>query len=165
MPLLIPLQALPSQTLNIVLNNQVCTINVYQKFFGLFLDLFVSIAGTLQPIVQGVICQDGNFVVRSSYLGFVGDLHFHDEFGPSMTTMEMAGGNGASPDFEGLGNPLTSRFVLVYHFPAELPDDYGQGPFDPDVLAGSEDFLLAFPNATIDPPGGGSQMLNWGSMR
>ena len=39
---IIPLQAVPSQTLNVNLNNQACTINVYQKSTGLFIDLLVN---------------------------------------------------------------------------------------------------------------------------
>jgi hypothetical protein len=35
------------------------------------------------PIVQGVVCQRWNRIVRSGYLGFVGDLAFWDTQGSS----------------------------------------------------------------------------------
>jgi len=103
--LLIPLSAIPAQTLEVVLSQQACTINVYQKFWGVFCDLFVNGA----PIVQGALCLNNTYLVRSFYLNFQGDLFFLDTQGSS------------DPTFTGLG----SRFVLVYTAPTELPDDYG----------------------------------------
>lgn len=102
--LTIPLQAVPSQTVTALLGNQQCSINVYQKFFGLFLDLYVVpqiVSPTSvppQPIVIGEICWNLNFVVRFAYLGFSGDLAFLDTQGND------------NPVFTGLG----SRFKLVY---------------------------------------------------
>lgn len=104
---IIPLQAVPSQTLVVTLGAQQCTINVYQKFYGVFLDLFATntISGPLPTlIIGGQICQNINLIVRSLYLGFIGDLAFVDTQGKS------------NPIYTGLG----TRFLLVYLTPAEV---------------------------------------------
>lgn len=98
--LLIPLDAVPSQTVDIVLNNQVCTISVYQKSTGLFLDLSVNNA----LIIGGVLCENANRIVRSAYLGFIGDLAFLDTQGST------------DPVYTGFG----SRYELLYLEPADL---------------------------------------------
>jgi len=90
----IELQPVESQEVRVVLGNQPCTISVYQKSTGLYLDL--SVAGSL--LVSGRICQNQNLLVRDAYLGFVGDLAFGDLLGVS------------DPDYTGLGG----RFFLVY---------------------------------------------------
>jgi hypothetical protein len=100
MALIIPLQAVPNQTLTTLIGNQNCRINVYQKFFGLYLDLAIGAV----PIVLGVICEDANRLVRYNYLGFVGDLAFIDTQGAD------------DPVYTGLG----SRFQLVYLEAADL---------------------------------------------
>lgn len=97
---IVPLQATQNQTLTVLLGNQNCRINVYQKFFGLYIDL--AIGDT--PILLGVICEDRNAIVRYAYLGFIGDLMFID----------MQGTN--DPTFDGLG----SRYQLVYLEVADL---------------------------------------------
>lgn len=96
----IPLQPAPAQTLNVVLSGQNCQISVYQKSTGVYLDLEVDNA----PIVATVLCHDRVRLVRSDYLGFVGDLAFVDTQGH------------ADPQYQGLG----SRFVLAYMEPLEL---------------------------------------------
>lgn len=100
MALIIPLRAVPNQTLTVLLGNQNCRINVYQKFFGLYLDL--AIGST--PIVAGVVCENANPIVRYAYLGFVGDLAFIDTQG------------SADPVYTGLG----SRWQLAYLEAADL---------------------------------------------
>lgn len=94
MMLIVPLRALPNQTLQVQLAGQPCTINVYQQAYGLFTDLYV--AGGL--IIGGVICRNLNRIVRSAYLGFTGDLVFGDTQGTS------------DPLYTGLG----SRWQLAY---------------------------------------------------
>lgn len=104
---IIPIQADPSQTLAVTLGTQQCTISVYQKFYGLFLDLYATndISGPLPSlIIGGQICQNLNLIVRSIYLGFIGDLAFVDTQGSS------------NPIYTGLG----TRFLLVYLTPAEV---------------------------------------------
>lgn len=102
---IVPLNSSPNQTLTIGLNNQACQIAVYQRFFGLFCDVFVND----EIIIAGVLCQNLNRIVRNLYLGFSGDLMFFDTQGNS------------DPDYTGLG----SKFVLVYLSPDDLPAGEG----------------------------------------
>ena len=95
--LIIPLQPAPNQLVNVTLNNQSCTIAVQQNDWGMFLDLAVNAA----PIINGVICENANPIVRSAYLGFIGDLAFFDLQGSE------------DPVYTGLG----SRYVLAYLSP------------------------------------------------
>jgi hypothetical protein len=90
----IPISAVPSQKLAVLLGGQPCQINVYQKSTGVFLDLLVNNA----PIVTAALCLDRGRVVRHKYLGFVGDLAMVDTKGKS------------DPDYNGFG----SRYLLVY---------------------------------------------------
>jgi len=97
----IPLTANPSQTLTVPLGtNQICRINVYQKFYGLFIDLYVN--GNL--IIGGVLAENLNRIVRSTYLGFSGDLAFYDTQGND------------DPDYTG----LVTRWQLLYLSPSDL---------------------------------------------
>lgn len=90
----IPIDAVPSQKLNVTLAEQYCTISIYTIPRGLFLDL--SVDGS--PIVTGALCLNGARLMREAYLGFTGDLVFVDTQG------------SADPSYTGLG----SRFVLFY---------------------------------------------------
>ena len=54
--LIVPVQAVPNQTLSILLANQLCQLTLRTRFFGLFMDVSVNDA----PIVQGVICRHWN---------------------------------------------------------------------------------------------------------
>jgi len=115
----IPLSAVPSQTLSIVLDGQSCQIAVYQKqpivdeygvAAGLFFDLLVG--GV--PIINTVRCLDRTrLLLDRQYLGVVGDFIFLD-------TTATEGGpptfNGAPPYYTGLG----SQFVLLYLEAADL---------------------------------------------
>lgn len=101
---IIPLNPVASQTLAVALALQPAQINVYQKRFGMFLDLYVN----NELIIGGVICQNINRIVRNTYLGFVGDLIFYDNEG------------NTDPYYTGLG----SRYSLIY---LELVDLLGQG--------------------------------------
>lgn len=98
--LIVPLDAVPSQTLAISLNSQACGIHVYLRSTGMYLDLSVNDV----LIVGGVICHDRNLLVRSAYLGFSGDLAFVDTQGAD------------DPTSDGLGG----RFLLEYFLPSEL---------------------------------------------
>jgi hypothetical protein len=91
---IVPLQSLPNQIVDIILGDQQCVLKVYQKFFGLYID--VTVSGEL--IIGGVIGRDRNRVVRSEYLGFIGDLVFFDLLG------------GSDPDYASLG----TQFLLAY---------------------------------------------------
>jgi hypothetical protein len=98
--LIVPLQALPNQTLQVQLANQPVVLNVYQFSCGLFIDVLLG------PIlvIGGVICQNRNRIVRSEYLGFVGDFIFLDTQGND------------DPVYTGAG----TRFVLIYLEEADL---------------------------------------------
>jgi len=115
----VPLGAVPSQTLSVVLDGQNCQISVYQKqpivdeygvAAGLFFDLIVN--GT--PIVNTVRCLDRTeLLLDRQYLGVVGEFMFLD-------TLATEGGpptfNGAPPYYTGLG----TQFVLLYLTDADL---------------------------------------------
>ena len=90
----IPLNPIPSQKFTVQLNNQQCTINVYQKSTGLYFDLSVN----NNVIVSTMICLNLVGLIRESYLGFSGQLFFFDTQGTN------------DPDYTGLG----SRYILVY---------------------------------------------------
>lgn len=105
MPLLIPVKPVPRQTLQIVLDDQSCVIEIFQMPFGLFVSL--SVNGSL--IVASVIALNETRIVRSRYLGFLGDLAFQDLQGSS------------DPVYTGLGD----RYVLNYIQQSELPADEG----------------------------------------
>jgi hypothetical protein len=118
----IPLSAVPSQTLSIVLDGQSCQIAVYQKqpitdeygvAAGLFFDLIIGgvpIINTARCLDRTEILQDKRYLVDP--LG-MGDFMFLD-------TTATEGGpptfNGAPPYYTGLG----SQFVLLYLGAADL---------------------------------------------
>ena len=115
----IPLSAVPSQTLSIVLDGQSCQIAVYQKqpitdeygvAAGLFFDLIVG--GV--PVINTARCLDRTPILQDrQYLGVSGEFMFLD-------TLATAGGpptfNGQPPYYKGLG----SQFVLLYLEAADL---------------------------------------------
>ena len=105
MPLVVPIQATPSQVFAVSLGGQSCQIALYEKSTGLYCDLFVGTS----PIIQGVLCRNNVKIVQSIYLGFIGDLAFVDTqpdpvLGPT------------DPVYTGLGG----RFILVYYTPDDL---------------------------------------------
>ncbi len=97
---IIPLAAVPTQTVSVVLAGQSCQINLRTRTTGLFLDLYVG--GTL--LIGGVLCLNANRIVRSAYLGFTGDLSFFDMQGDE------------DPTYDGVG----TRFLLMYVEAADL---------------------------------------------
>lgn len=97
----VPLAAVPSQSFGITLNNQNCTISVYQKTTGLYFDLSLDnepITSTVRCLNEARLCED------RQYLDFVGDFLFYDTQGDS------------DPDYTGLGG----RFVLIFLEAADL---------------------------------------------
>lgn len=101
--LIVPLQPVPNQTLQCVLGAQPCTLRIYQRRTGVFMDLAL-ITGAA-PLVAGVACRDRTLIVRAPYLDFLGDLAFIDQQGNS------------DPTYDGLG----SRFVLGYFPDGDAP--------------------------------------------
>ena len=90
----IPLRSVAAQEFNVVLGQQACTLKIYQKSAGLFMDVYLS----GKPLIVGVLCRDRSRIIRSQYLGFAGDMYFVDTEGEQ------------DPQHTGLG----SRWVLVY---------------------------------------------------
>lgn len=97
---IIPVSAKPSQIINVTLSNQATTLRIYQKFFGLYIDVLVNDV----LIIGGVVCRDRNLTVRSDYLQFVGDLSFFDTQGRK------------DPEYTDIGN----RWQLGYFFDQEI---------------------------------------------
>lgn len=98
----VPLIAVPNQVVTVIVAHQICRLNVYQTFYGLFMDVYSN--GNL--IIAGVICENLNRIVRSEYLGFAGDFVFYDTISRD------------DPDYTGLGD----QFQLLYIDPTdELP--------------------------------------------
>jgi hypothetical protein len=94
MPLTVPLQAVPSQRLQIVLAGQQCDIAVYQREQWVFTDL----RSNGVDIFIGVLSRDAVPLNPRSYMGFLGNLVFIDTQGSS------------DPTYDGLG----SRYQLQY---------------------------------------------------
>jgi len=97
---LIPIQSVPSQTVNVQLGNMLCVFSLYQKSTGFYID--VNVNGV--TILTGVICQNLNRIIRSVYLNFDGDLCFIDTQGTD------------DPYYTDLG----TRYVFVYLTPDDL---------------------------------------------
>jgi len=99
MPLVIPIQSVPSQQVACVLGNQNCQIAIYQKTQGLFVDLNSN--GV--DISIGILALNGVALNPYGYSGFLGNLMFIDTQGYD------------DPTYDGLGG----EFQLVYLTPAE----------------------------------------------
>lgn len=102
--LIVPLQPVPSQKIITTLASQTVNLNVYQRRYGLFIDVYV--ANVLE--IGGVICQNLNRIIRDRYLNaeanFAGDFAFFDTQGSD------------DPVFTGLG----ARFQLAWLSPDDL---------------------------------------------
>lgn len=98
---IIPVSDVPNQEVTVTLAGQACMIRLYSTLTqGMFCDLYVS--GTL--IIGGVACQNLNRIVRSLYLGFIGDLCWNDTQGAD------------DPSYPGLG----ARYQFCYLPTSEL---------------------------------------------
>lgn len=102
---IIPLQAIPNQTLQVQLGGQNCTIAIQQTSYAMFFSL--TLGSNSSPTVAGINCENLNRLVRDAYLGFSGDLVFNDTQGTS------------DPVYTGLGG-LGARFQLAYLTPDDL---------------------------------------------
>lgn len=93
---IIPLENEPNQQLQVILDDQECSIAVYSRCDRLFMDLTVG-----QDVVfTGAICNDRANVVPFPTSLFQGSLHFFD----------MLGGNH-EPSWDGLSDRYTLIFV------------------------------------------------------
>lgn len=97
----IPLKAIPNQILTVLLDKQICRIELRQKTSGLYLSLWKD-----NVLVQSaLLCLNGVKIVHNSYNGFLGALKFTDK-------EESA----VEPYYTGLG----TRYQLVYVEESEL---------------------------------------------
>ena len=99
--LTIPIQSVPNQTFNVLLNNQQVTINLYMITEDNKLYMDVELNNNI--VVSCVPCQNLNRIIRNLYFEFIGDFMFYDLQGNS------------DPIWSGLG----TRFVLNYLQAAE----------------------------------------------
>lgn len=104
MALEIPIQPVPSQTLQAVLAGQQCAMSVYVKNQCMFFDLALSGA----PVAYAIQAKNLVNLVPTGYLGFVGWLVFLDTQGSD------------DPEYTGLG----TRWVLLYLDEADVAN-YG----------------------------------------
>jgi hypothetical protein len=104
MALIVPLIPAPVQTTSLLLNGARVKLNVYYKYTGLFIDVFINDA----PLLYGILCQYNNPIIRDTYLGFPGELVWIDTFGTQ-----------ADPTYQGIGG----QFCLAFFYPGE----YGNG--------------------------------------
>ncbi len=100
----IPVQPVPNQGFQCTLAGQQVALDIFQTDYGLFMNVFSNAF----PVVEGVLCQNVNEIVREAYSGFVGDFAFFD-----MT------GTGDDPIYTGLG----TRFVLIYLEASDLAQE------------------------------------------
>ena len=103
---IVPLQPVPAQIVNVLLNNQSVILTLRQLATGLFMNVISNGA----EVVGLVACQNLNRIVRDLYFGFEGDFVFLDNSGA-----------GEDPDFTGLG----ARYSLIYLSPSDLPAGVG----------------------------------------
>ena len=96
--LTIPLSNGINQTFKVVLDNQLCKINIYENSTGLYLDLYKNAV----LIRQSVLCLDRVQMITESYHNFSGRLMFEDTQGTQ------------DPQLDGLG----SRYQLRYLQPS-----------------------------------------------
>ena len=90
----IPLQAIPSQELQVILDGQNCTISLYWRWWKTYCDLLVD----SEPVFTGAVCQNLQWINQSPSILFSGGLIFVDTLG------------GEAPRWDGLGD----RWRLLY---------------------------------------------------
>lgn len=90
----IPLMTAPSQSFQIILDDQECSIKVYQRNARLYLDLDRD--GV--RVVTGAVCLEGVSVIQIAQTLFKGSLHFVDTQGRT------------APQWDGLG----ARWIMIY---------------------------------------------------
>lgn len=91
----IPLEAIPNQQFNIVLDDQNCTFRVYQRGNNLYLDLDAN----KTEIVRGAFCGTNMNIIVNSTPDFIGLLFFTD-----------LSGLNHDPNYEEIGD----RFILCF---------------------------------------------------
>lgn len=101
----IPLGAVPSQTLSVVLAKQAARITLTTKRGNLYFSLTNSGA----PVVTNRICRnEQRLLLDAQYQGFVGDFAFVDTQGDT------------DPVYLGLGAAPAARYYLLYFEASDL---------------------------------------------
>ena len=90
----IPLQPIPAQEVQVILDGQNCTLSVYWRWWKLYADLLVD----SEPVFTSAMCQNLQRVNQSPSALFSGVLMFVDSLGEE------------APRWEGLG----TRWTLLY---------------------------------------------------
>lgn len=118
MPKIIPVQAVPSQTVSTIVGGQVVKLEIAQKRSFDFVDtkgMYVNVYRNDVLIIGGVICEHANLIVRDTYLGFQGDLMFVDSTG-----------NNTDPVYSDLGSTHFLVYLepeLVANIPLSAPEE------------------------------------------
>lgn len=92
----VPVQAIPSQSIAILLNNQKCVITLREMLNN----QYFSLISNGKVICNNLLLQNNSTVIDASYTGFVGDFAVEDLQGSDR------------PSYEGWG----SRWVLMYYY-------------------------------------------------
>lgn len=103
----IPLSSFPNSGFKVLLDNQECTIALYQKGLRMYMDLYV---GT-QDVSLGAVCLNAQMIVQVAQNAFTGNFMFVDLEGDK------------APQWDGLG----TRYILLYFTKSELEEvEYGK---------------------------------------
>lgn len=95
----IPLEAIPNQQFEVILDSRNCTVKLYQRGDKLYMDLAVDNSA----VFYGAICEDRNPILRRVATSFKGNLAFIDTLGSNDPRYSL----------------LNSRYYLVYFSGAE----------------------------------------------
>lgn len=98
----LPVKPEPNQRFSVVLDDQNCTIELYQRFDHLYANVFVDD----NPVILGAVCLDRAVITMIDQNKFRGDLYFMDNLGTN------------DPQWEGLGE----RYSLLYAPPWRSDD-------------------------------------------
>jgi hypothetical protein len=90
----IPIYPNPSQEMSINLGGQSCTLRIYTRSTGVYMDVLKNSVA----VVSGALCLDRVKLIKYPALGFIGDIAFHDTQGTS------------DPEYTGFG----TRYLLTY---------------------------------------------------
>lgn len=102
MILFLPVRPEPNQRFSIVLNDQNCTVELFQRYDRLYLNLYVDDTA----VVSGVVCLNQQNLIIPTTTKFIGYLYFADTLGNS------------APQWEELG----TRYELIYASPEEMTE-------------------------------------------
>ena len=98
--LAVPLSAIPNVGFKVLLDDQPCTIALYQKGLRMYMDLYVD----ARAVTLGAICLNAQLVVQAAQSLFNGNFIFVDLEGDE------------PPQWDGLG----TRYSLLYFSKSEL---------------------------------------------